>query len=75
MSDWIDISRWPDCAKMERPGIIFEVRNGLGQSLMTPCVVPMPALPFDWTSPPVMFRAVEAPAPRHSDPMPEPPKI
>jgi hypothetical protein len=29
-------------------------------------------LPFDWKSPPVQFRLVEEPKPRHSEPVPKP---
>ena len=72
MSEWIAITRWQDCAQMERPGIIFEIRNAEGQSLFTPCVSPLPAMPFDWKSPPVMFRAIPQPKPEHSTPMPPP---
>ena len=51
MGDWVPIDQWPECARMERPGIVFEVRNRDGQSLVTPCVVPLPETPFDWTAP------------------------
>ena len=71
MSDWIDFSQWQDCARMERPGFAFEVRNGEGQTLITPCTVPL-QLPFDWTSPPGQFRLVAIPRPRHSQPIPTP---
>jgi len=71
MSEWIDFERWPDCVRMERPGYVFEVRNGEGRTLLTPCTVPL-QLPFDWTSPPVRFRLVEEQRPRHSTPVPRP---
>jgi hypothetical protein len=71
MSEWIDFERWPDCVRMERPGYVFEVRNGEGRILLTPCTVPL-RLPFDWTSPPVRFRLVEEQRPRHSAPVPRP---
>ena len=71
MSDWIDFDRWPSCAQLERPGFVFEVRNGEGRSLLTTCSVPL-QLPFDWTSPPVQFRLVEPPKPRRSNPIPRP---
>jgi hypothetical protein len=71
MSEWMDIARWQECAGMARPGIVFEVRNAAGQVMLTPCVQPLP-IPFDWTTPPVAFRAVpELPAVR-SDPVPPP---
>ncbi len=70
MSDWISFDRWPDCARLERPGYVFEVVNGEGRSLVTSCTVPL-QFPFDWTSPPVLFRLVEAPPARHSNPIPK----
>jgi hypothetical protein len=74
MSDWLAISQWEECQKLAKPGIVFEIRNARGQSMWTPCVVPMPPMPFDWTSPPVEFRAVPEAPPRHSDPIPPPAK-
>jgi len=71
MSDWISFEHWPDCARLKRPGYVFEVDSGKGQSLFTTCTVPL-QLPFDWTSPPVRFRLVPAPPARHSTPMPKP---
>jgi hypothetical protein len=71
MSEWIDFDQWKDCTRMERPGHIFEVRSGEGQSLFTTCTVPL-QLPFDWKSTPVRFRLVEEPKPRHSKPIPAP---
>lgn len=72
MSEWIEIARWETCRELARPGIIFEIGNVDGQSLFTPCVMPMPAMPFDWKSPPLRFRAVPEPAPQRSGPMPAP---
>ena len=72
MSDWIAIEQWSECVRMERPGIVFELRNEQGLSLFTPCVLPLPEAPFDWQSPPNKFRAVEAAKPRHSSPIPKP---
>lgn len=71
MSDWVDFDRWHECARMERPGIIFEVVNDDGQQLFTNCTVPL-EFPFDWKSPATRFRAVPEPRPRHSTPIPEP---
>lgn len=71
MSEWMSIDRWPDCRQMERPGIVFEVRNAAGQTMRTPCVPTLPR-PFDWTSPPTQFRAVPEGTPRRSDPLPPP---
>lgn len=71
MSDWIDFDQWKDCARLERPGYAFEVKNAEGQSLFTACTVPL-RLPSDWKSPPFHFRLVEEPKPRHSTPIPKP---
>ena len=72
MSDWIDIEQWSECVRMERPGIVFELRNAEDLRLFTPCVMPLPQVPFDWQSPPLEFRPVlEAPA-QHSSPIPAP---
>jgi hypothetical protein len=72
MSEWISINEWQRCLEMARPGIVFEIRNADGQFLTTPCVVPLPDLPFDWKSPPVQFRAIIEPKPQHSEPLPAP---
>lgn len=71
MSDWIAFEQWSECARMERPGYVFEVRNQEGQSLLTGCTVPL-TWPADWTSAPVTFRLIEEPKPRHSTPIPRP---
>jgi hypothetical protein len=71
MSEWIDFDQWTDCIRLERPGYVFEVMNGEGRSLLTVCAMPL-QLPFDWKSPPVQFRLVEEPKPRHSEPVPKP---
>ena len=71
MGEWIDFDRWHECVQMERPGIIFEVSNEEDRRLLTRCTVPL-EVPFDWESPPVRFRAVPEPPPRHSDPLPKP---
>ena len=72
MGEWIAIALWQQCAQMVKPGIVFEVRNAEGQSLLTPCVQPLPAAPFDWTSPAKEFRTVPEPPPERSSPIPEP---
>jgi len=54
------------------PGIVFELKNAEGRTMLSPCVAQVPAKPFDWKSPPVMFRAVDAPKPQRSTPMPPP---
>jgi len=72
MSEWIDIAEWDRCRELERPGIIFEIRNAEGLSLFTPCVQPLPDLPFDWKLPALEFRPVEETPPEHSAPLPEP---
>jgi hypothetical protein len=74
MSDWMAIAQWEECQKLAKPGIVFEIRNARGQSMWTQCVMPLPPMPFDWTSPPVEFRAVPEAPPRHSDPIPPPAK-
>ena len=35
MSDWISIDEWSRCLEMERPGIVFQIRNADGQLLTT----------------------------------------
>ena len=72
MGEWMSIAEWPDCRRLERPGIIFELRNRDGQSLFTRCVATMPELPFDWTSPAEKFRLVPEAEPVHSAPLPVP---
>ena len=72
MSEWMAITEWHRCAEMARPGIVFEIRNADGKSLLTPCVARLPATPFDWDSPPLQFRAIPEPAPSRSTPIPEP---
>ena len=47
MDGWIAIAEWQECVRMERPGILFEIRNGDGQSFFTRCIVPLPPMPFD----------------------------
>jgi hypothetical protein len=74
MGEWLAFAQWPLCREMARPGIIFEVQNGAGQSLFTPCVVALTELPLDWKSPPIRFRAITEPAPRRSAPLPPPQK-
>jgi hypothetical protein len=70
MFDWISIDHWAECASMERSGIVFEIRNAHGQTLFTACVPEVPNAPFDWTGPPIEFRAVPQPPIRHSSPLP-----
>jgi hypothetical protein len=72
MSEWLAIAEWHRCAEMARPGIVFEIRNAQGQTLLTPCVQPPPKAAFDWKSPAVQFRAVNEPPPRRSTPIPPP---
>ena len=72
MGEWIAIALWQHCAELAKPGIVFEVRNADGQSLLTPCVQPLPKAPFDWTSPAKEFRAVPEAPPEHSAPLPAP---
>jgi hypothetical protein len=72
MVEWLAIALWHQCASMAKPGIVFEIRNREGQSMLTECVASVPAAPFDWKSPPAEFRAVPEPKPRRSDPLPAP---
>jgi len=72
MVDWIPIDQWVQCVEMERPGIVFEIRNAQGQTLVTTCVPEVPKAPFDWTAPPKEFRPVQQPPAEHSSPLPEP---
>ena len=72
MSEWLAIAQWHDCEKLTRPGIVFELKNAEGQTMLSPCVAQVPAHLSTGNRPPVMFRAVEAPKPRHSEPMPPP---
>jgi hypothetical protein len=57
---------------MERAGIVFEVRNAKGQTLLTACMPEMPKAPFDWTGPPIEFRPVPERPAKHSSPLPGP---
>ena len=72
MVDWIPIDQWVQCVELERPGIVFEIRNAEGLSLFTPCVTPLPEMPFDWKQPALEFRPVPQPPAEHSSPLPEP---
>ena len=71
-TDWISMQEWARCAEMSRPGIVFEIRNAEGLSMFTPCVMPPPEAPFDWTLPPLEFRPVPETPPERSDPLPRP---
>jgi hypothetical protein len=70
MSEWLSIAQWHECKKMAQPGIVFELKNVEGQTLLTECIAQVPATPTSWKSPPVLFRAVPLPKPHHSTPMP-----
>ena len=72
VSEWLAIAQWAACEQMARPGIVFEIQNAEGLSLITRCSATLPPMPFDWKSPPVRFRAIVEPRPRHSDPIPPP---
>lgn len=72
MDAWMPIEDWWRCAQLERPGMVFEIRNAEGQSLFTHCVQPAPAAPFDWKVPAIEFRMVPETPPQHSDPLPAP---
>jgi hypothetical protein len=72
LGEWLAITDWDRCVDIARPGIVFEIRNGEGFSMFTPCVIPLPEMPFDWTLPPIEFRAVAEAPPEHSTPIPAP---
>lgn len=72
MGEWVAIEQWNQCLNMAKPGIIFEIRNAEDQWLLTPCVLPLPSVPFDWKSPALKFRAIPEPKPEHSTPVPPP---
>lgn len=74
MVEWYAIAEWPRCREMASPGIVFELKNAEGQTLVTPCVAGLPPVPFDWVSPAIAFRPVPEPVPRHSTPIPPPPR-
>jgi hypothetical protein len=70
-AEWMDMALWADCARLERPGYVFEIENAQGMTIQTPCTAQVD-VPFDWTSPPLRFRLIaEQPAVR-STPMPKP---
>jgi hypothetical protein len=72
MGEWLAIEQWARCAEMARPGIVFEIRNAEGLTLLTPCVTLVPTKPFDWRSPGIEFRAVAELPPVRSNPLPPP---
>lgn len=72
MSEWMAIAQWEKCRELARPGIIFEISNAEGKSLFTPCVMPLPPMPFDWKAPPLRFRAMPEATPERSAPIPPP---
>jgi hypothetical protein len=72
MGEWFAIALWQQCTQMAKPGVVFEVRNAEGQSLLTRCVQPLPVPPHDWRSPAKEFRAIPEPRPEHSAPAPGP---
>jgi hypothetical protein len=74
MSEWVTIAQWHECKKIAGPGIVFELKNSEGQTLLTECTPQLPPTPLGWKSPPVLFRAVPLPKPQHSMPMPAPKK-
>jgi hypothetical protein len=74
MVEWISIDQWAECESLERSGIVFEIRNAHGQSLLAVCTREPPPTPFDWTAPLLEFRPVPEPPARHSSPLPKPEK-
>ena len=65
MAEWISIEKWHECAQMEHPGMVFELRNREGHTLRTRCTAIVPAAPFDWKSGPIEFRLVAGELPQH----------
>ena len=45
MSEWVTIAQWHECKKMARPGIVFELKNIEGQTLLTECTAQVPPTP------------------------------
>lgn len=72
MGDWMAITHWDQCRVLTRPGIVFEIQNSEGMSMLTPCVAAVPPAPLDWKSPPVRFRTITEPKPERSAPIPPP---
>ena len=72
MAEWLAIAHWQECAKLAKPGVVFELRNAEGQVLVTACSERFPALPYDWKSPPIQFRTVVEAKPEHSAPIQAP---
>lgn len=72
MSDWIPISEWAGSQGLAAPGMVFELRNREGEIMFSAASGTAPAVPFDWLSPPELFRLVREPAPRRSGPIPPP---
>lgn len=70
-SEWMDMSLWAHCRRLERPGYVFELENAEGLKLWTSCVEVVD-VPFDWTSPPRRFRLVVEPPAERAGPMPKP---
>ena len=48
MSEWMAIAQWHECEKMTRPGIVFELKNAEGQTMLSPCVAQVPQLRSSW---------------------------
>jgi hypothetical protein len=71
MGEWYPIAEWHDCQRLARPGVVFEIQNAEGKSLLTDCG-PLPPAPFDWLQPAIRFRLVAEPPPRRSAPIPPP---
>jgi hypothetical protein len=71
VSEWQAMEAWPNCQSLARPGIVFELQNAQGQSLLARCG-PLPPVPFDWMAGPVRFRAIAEPEAERSAPIPPP---
>ena len=74
MGEWIAIAQWDKCLGLARPGIIFEVSNAEGRSLVhTVCGVAATAA-VRLEIAPVRFRVVPEFRRSTRRPLPEPPK-
>ena len=69
--DWMNMDLWSECARMERPGYVFEIENAQGMTIQMHCAEAIP-VPWDWTSPPQRFRLIVEPEAIRSDPIPPP---
>ncbi len=72
MSEWMAIAQWHECEKLTRPGIVFELKNAEGLTMLSPCVAQVPAQAFRLEVAPGRVPRGRCARPRHSEPMPPP---